>query len=104
MDAIRWEPPPTWGDRFAQWSPVLLTVVFAIIGWALAGFSSPTIQRGVAWWALMFAAIVVMTRMLSYLVGVPMPRPPQWVILPIFTSIMLALIIGARRIHHTQPE
>ena len=95
-------PAPTWSGRVAQWSPVLLAVVFAITGWMLASFGLPTIIRGVGWWALMFAAIVTMTRMLSYLVGVPMPRPPQWVMLPIFTSIMLALIIGARHIRKTQ--
>lgn len=82
----------------------MLAAVFATIGWMLAGFRAPTIWCGVAWWALMFMAIVCMTRLLSYLVGVPMPRPPQWVMLPIFTSIMLALIIGARRIRITQLE
>jgi len=96
------DPPPTWSERFGQWSPLLFAVVFAIMGWMLAGLGVPTIQRGVAWWALMFGAIVAMTRMLSYLVGVPMPRPPQWVILPIFASIMLALIIGTRTIRKTQ--
>ena len=76
---------------------MLLSVVFAITGWMLAGFGRPSITRGAAWWALMFAATIAMTRMLSYLVGVPMPRPPQWVILPIFTSMMLALMIAQRR-------
>ena len=103
MNALRRnDPPPTWSEWFAQWSPLPLAVVFAIMGWRLAGFGVPTVMRGIAWWALMFAAIVAMTRMLSYLVGIPMPRPPQWVMLPIFTSIMLALIIGARRIRTTQ--
>jgi len=96
------DPPPTWRERFGQWSPLLLAVVFAITGWMLASFGKPTVTRGVAWWTLMFAAIVAMTRLLSYLVGVPMPRPPQWVMLPIFTAIMLALMFGSRRIRITQ--
>jgi hypothetical protein len=96
------DPPPTWSERFRQWSPLLFAVVFAITGWLLAGFGIPTITRGAAWWTLVFAAIVAMTRMLSYLVGIPMPRPPQWVILPIFASVMLALMIGARTIRKPQ--
>lgn len=103
MEALRRnDPPPTWSERFAQWSPTLMAVVFAIIGWMLAGLGVPTVARGVGWWALVFAAVVAMTRLLSYLVGVPMPRPPQWVMLPIFTSIMLALMIGARTIRKTK--
>ena len=96
MDAMRQDPTPTWRDRFERWSPIAMAAVFAIIGWTLAGLRMPTVPLGVGWWALMFAAIVAMTRILSYLVGVPMPRPPQWIILPIFTSIMLALVINAR--------
>ena len=102
MDAVRWVPPITWSSRVTQWSPVFLALVFAIMGWMLAGFGKPTVQRGVAWWALMFTAIVTMTRLLSYFAGVPMPRPPQWAILPIFTSIMLALIVGARTFRKRQ--
>jgi hypothetical protein len=97
MNAIRYEPPATMSSRLAQWRPVGMSVVFAAMGWLLAGLGSPTISRGIAWWALILAAIVAMTRLLSLLVGIPMPRPPEWAALPLFTAMMIALAIGARR-------
>jgi hypothetical protein len=90
------EPPPTWAQQFAQLQPILLAVVFAAMGWTLAGLEQPTVWRGLIWWALVFAATIAMTNLLSLLVRVPMPRPPQWVILPLFASITAVLIAAAR--------
>jgi hypothetical protein len=90
------DPPPTWAERFAQLQPILLAIVFAAIGWTLAGLAQPSLTRGLIWWALVFLATIAMTNLLSLLVGVPMPRPPQWVMLPLFASISALLIAAAR--------
>ena len=104
MAKYRYDPPTTWRSRLEQISPILLSIVFAIMGWTLARLGTTTLTRGAAWWALVFVATIAMTRILSNLVGVPMPRPPEWTILPIFGSIMLALVIGARRMHKPHNE
>jgi hypothetical protein len=66
------------------------------MGWTLAGLEQPTVSRGLIWWALVFLATIAMTNLLSLLVRVPMPRPPQWVMLPLFASITAVLIAAAR--------
>jgi hypothetical protein len=100
LDAWRQkDPPPTWSERLTEWSPVLLSAVFAAMGWMLAGLARPTIGRGIAWWGLMFTAVVAMTRILSYLIGVPMPRPPQWVMPAVFVAVTAALAMHAIRSH-----
>jgi hypothetical protein len=90
------DPPPTWAERFAQLQPILLAIVFAAMGWTLAGLEQPTVSRGLIWWALVFLATITMTNLLSLVVGVPMPHPPQWVMLPLFASIAAVLITAAR--------
>lgn len=91
------DPPPTWSERFAQLSPVILAMIFALSGWVLAGLGPVTVTRGTGWWALVFAAIVAMTRVLSNVIQIPMPRPPQWVIVPLFASMMFMLVIASVR-------
>lgn len=90
------DPPQTFAERFAQWQPVMLSVVFAVMGWMLGGMGDATISRGLIWWSLVFLATIAMTPLLSLLVGVPMPRPAQWWMLPMFTSMTLALVVAAR--------
>jgi hypothetical protein len=91
------DPPLTPAERFALVQPVLLAIVFASMGWTLGGFRRPTVARGVTWWALVFIATITMTPLLSLLVGVPMPQPAHWWMLPMFTSMTLSLMAAARK-------
>ena len=90
------DPPPTWAERFAQLQPILLSIVFAIMGWTLGGIGPVTVSRGLIWWALVFMTTIAMSPLLSLLVGVPMPRPAQWWMLPMFTSMTLVLVTAGR--------
>jgi hypothetical protein len=95
------DPPPTPAERFAQIQPILLSIVFAAMGWMLAGIGHATVSRGVIWWALVLLATITMTPLLSLLAGVPMPQPAQWWMLPMFTSMTLALM-AARKTRWSQ--
>jgi hypothetical protein len=66
------------------------------MGWTLGGLRHPTVSGGLIWWTLVFMATIAMTNMLSLLVGVPMPRPPQWAMLPLFASLTLVLIASVQ--------
>jgi hypothetical protein len=90
------DPPPTWGERFAQLQPIPLSIVFAIMGWTLGGIGPVTVSRGLIWWALVLMATIAMSTLLSLLVGVPMPRPAQWWMLPMFTSMALVLVTAGQ--------
>lgn len=99
MEAMRQQdPPPTIGDRITQFRPVALSVIFAIMGWTLAGLGTPTVTRGLGWWALMFAAAITLTGLLTSLIQVRMLPAPQWAMLPLFGVTALALVTAARRI------
>jgi hypothetical protein len=90
------DPPPTRAERFAHIQPILLSIVFATMGWMLGGTGRTTVSRGLMWWALVFITTITMSPLLSLLVGVPMPQPAQWWLLPMFTSITLVLVAGTR--------
>ena len=76
--------------------PILLSIVFAVMGWMLGGIGRATVLRGLLWWALVFLTTITMSPLLSLLVGVPMPRPAQWWMVPMFTSMTLALAAVTR--------
>lgn len=95
------QPPPSWGHRLAEARPVLLAVIFCVMGWTLAAFGHPTVPRAFGWWALSFAATISLTRIFWLIVQVPMPRTPQWLMPALFVSIACALAINAIRSRHS---
>lgn len=101
MEAHRQDPPVTWRDRLAHVSPVILAVVFAIIGWTLAGFGNATIGRAFGWWALVFMATITLTRIFWLVVQVPMPRTPPWLMPALFVAVACALVVHSIRSHNS---
>jgi len=105
MEAHRQIPPVTWSDRLAQVSPVILAVVFAAMGWTLAGFGNATIGRAFGWWALVFMATITLTRIFWLVVQIPMPRTPQWLMPALFVAVAWLLAVHSIRSQHsTRPS
>jgi hypothetical protein len=102
MAAHRQDPPPTWRDRFAQLRPVLLAIIFSMIGWMLAGLGHATVPRAFGWWALVFVATITLTRIFWLVVRVPMPRIPEWLMPALFTFVACALAIHALRSYNSE--
>jgi len=97
--------PVTWSDRLAQVSPVILAVVFAAMGWTLAGFGNATIGRAFGWWALVFMATITLTRIFWLVVQIPMPRTPQWLMPALFVAVACLLAVHSIRSQHsTRPS
>lgn len=102
FDAFRaTQPPPSWSKRLAEARPILLAVIFAMIGWTLAGFGRVTLRRAFGWWALTFIATITLTRIFWLVVQVPMPRTPAWLRPALFVSVAGALAVNAIRSRHS---
>jgi hypothetical protein len=87
----------TWAERLRQFQPVALAVLFAMMGWTLAGLAAPTVTRAMLWWALMATAMLALSttpRVFMRYAGSPLPN---WSTLPIFAAVTAALIIARRR-------
>jgi hypothetical protein len=94
------DPPPTRRERFAQFQPVALAMIFAVMGWILSALSAPTLWRGPMWWGLALIMSVSMTPALSPLVDVPIPVTPERILLPFFGFVLIMLVIARRRRDH----
>ena len=90
-------PAPTWSDELTQFRPVMLAVIFAVMGWTLAGLGRATVPRAFGWWALVFMATITLTRIFWLVVQVPMPRTPQWLMPTLFVFVAVALGVNAIR-------
>ena len=91
--------PLTWRDRVIRYQPVALAVLFAVMGWTLAGLSAATLTRAILWWALMTAAMLTLTATPGLFMRIAVYRFPYWASVPIFTTVTAALIIASWRRH-----
>jgi len=96
-------PPRTWSQSVRRFQPVALAVLFAVMGWTLAGLSAPTFRRAILWWALVTAAMLTLTASPGLFLGIAVNRFPYWATVPIFTAVTAALIVASWRKHPT-PE
>ena len=93
--------PATWPQQLRRLQPIVLAVLFGVMGWALAGIGPVTFPRAVLWWTLIFATTLMFGGVPGSLTVVGMPKLPFAYALPIFTAMTIALIIASRRRRQT---
>jgi hypothetical protein len=89
--------PITWRRVAFTYQPVALAVLFAVMGWTLAGLAAPTVSRAMLWWALMAAATLMLSATPGLFVRIAVNRLPYWTTVPIFAAVTAALIIASSR-------
>lgn len=94
-------PPVTWRQRLSRSQPVLLTIMFGVMGWTLAALGALW-TRAAFWWVVMYCGMLAFTGLLSSTVGevaFPTVRLPFWMATPTFAVSTLALVLAARHRH-----
>jgi hypothetical protein len=95
---------PTWAGRLRRLQPVALAILFAMMGWTLAGLAVPTVTRAMLWWVLMVTAMLAVNstpRIFMRYAGNPLP---YWAAVPIFAAVTAALIVASWRKPPTPKE
>jgi hypothetical protein len=101
------DAPPTWQERIARMQPVVLAILFGIMGWTLAGMGSPSIPRALVWWVLMYKATLAFGGLLTFGVGEMSfwnARIQFWMAIPVIAAITGSLILASRRLAPQAPQ
>lgn len=91
--------PVTWRGMAIRYQPVALAVLFAVMGWTLAGLGAPTLRRAMLWWGLMAMAMLTLSATPGLFMRIAVNRPPYWATVPIFAAMTAALAIASWRKH-----
>jgi hypothetical protein len=97
-EQIAKRPPRTrtWTQTVRRFQPVALAVLFAVMGWTLAGLAAPTFTRALLWWGLMAAAMLTLSATPGLFMRIMVHRLPYyWMTVPIFAAVTAALIIAS---------
>ena len=89
--------PVTWRGLAFRYQPVALAVLFAMMGWTLAGLAAPTFTRALLWWGLMAAAMLTLSATPGLFMRIAVNRFPYWTTVPIFAAVTAALIVASWR-------
>ena len=89
------QPPLTLAQRLRRMQPVVLAILFGIMGWTLAGLGPPTFARAAMWWLFVYAASLAFGVMPRALTGLPIRGVPYDYAVPMFGTATLALAIAS---------
>jgi hypothetical protein len=105
-EQIARRPPRTmtWAERLRRIQPVVLAVLFAVMGWTLGGLGAPTVTRAMLWWALMAAAMLALSATPGLFMRNAVNRIPYWTTVPIFVAVTVALLIASWRTPPAQSQ
>jgi len=94
------EPAPTWQQRAARMQPVVLAILFGIMGWTLAGMGSPSIARAMSWWLLTYLTTLGFGGLLAPVVGEMVlwnAHIQYWMAIPLIAAMTASLMFAAHR-------
>jgi hypothetical protein len=97
-EQIAKRPPRTrtWTQTLRRFQPVALAVLFAVMGWTLAGLAAPTLTRAILWWGLMAAAMLTLSATPGLFMRIAVHRLPYyWLTVPIFAAVTAALSVAS---------
>jgi len=100
------EPAASWQERFARTQPVVLAILFGVMGWTLARIGSPSIPRAMTWWLLMYLTTLAFGGLLASVVGEMSfwsARIQYWMAVPLIAAITASLIVASRRLAPQAP-
>ena len=99
------DAPATWAERINRMQPVVLAVLFGIMGWTLAGIGSTSPLRAMVWWVLMYKTTLAFGGLLTFGAGEMSfwsAHIQYWMAIPAITAMTASLMFAAhrRRVSH----
>lgn len=89
------QPVLTAQQRLRRLQPVVLAVMFGVMGWTLAGLGPVTFSRAAMWWLFIYAASLAFGVMPATLTGTPIRGVPHDYAIPMFGAATLALVVAS---------